>query len=109
MCGARPMTHLLGAGAPVRPVHAVREREKDEREPREVKKNATKEKKTVRFADGGIQMPPRSRREYTDEDKEKARKAAGSERYKAYQRAADTEEESEKDSEQRESQNTGGG
>ena len=48
------------AGAPVRPVRAIRGREGGEQDTKEVKKSAVKEKKKVSFSDGD------SRREYTE-------------------------------------------
>ena len=48
------------AGAPVRPVRAIRGKEGNEQGAKEVKKSAVKEKKKVRFSDGD------SRREYAE-------------------------------------------
>ena len=53
-------------------------------------------------------MPTGERRDYTQEEREKGKKAAAKEKYKAYQRAVESEKEMEKDSEHRESANTGG-
>ena len=73
---------------------------------KEVRKEMTKEKKG---AEGKvINMPAGGRREYTEEEKEKGRKAARTEKGKAYQKAINEEREMQQDNDQRESQNTGG-
>ena len=58
--------------APVRPVRAMKDKGGDDRETKEVKKSATKEKKKVRFAEGD------SRRDYAEAvEKERQEQAEG--------------------------------
>ena len=105
--GARRRDPFWRAGEkPVRPVRAFRKTDEEERSNREVRKVAVKEKRGAE--ERKIDMPTRTRREYTQEDKQKGKKAGTKEKYKAYQQAVESEREMERDGEQRESRNTGG-
>ena len=81
---------------PVRPVSTFRKTDETERGNKEVRKEATKEKQ--KDEQRVVNMPKERRRNYSDEEREKAKKAAGSEKWRAYQRAVEEEKEMEKDS-----------
>ena len=84
----------------------MKKTEESEKGSKEVRKEMTKEK---RGKEGKvINMPAGGRREYTEEERERGRKAARTEKGKAYQEAINEERKMQQDNDQRESQNTGG-
>ena len=98
--GTRKFDFWWAGATPVRPVRAIKGKEGNERDAKEVNKGAVKEKKTVRFAGEDEQEKRRGDGEEMRRDQAVYQETVGAD--------IDRERAASEDSERRESRNTGG-